>query len=467
MTNKIGRQNEESKLRRTITGRDLSIFLPFFGLAIAGAAVILFISESVEMGALRDNERYSVEIQAANIDSEIQQVSSDLMLLANQKDMRDLWDDYGVPHSGVLADLSQEHLRVARYRRLYDQIRVFDEGGKEIVRVNFNDGRPAVVPQQKLQNKKDRYYFRDTLDLAPGEVFVSPLDLNIEHGKIEQPLKPMLRFGTPVSDRRGNKRGIVLLNFFGAKLLQRFASQLTAPQGSQAMLLNTDGYWLYSPHLDKNWGFMYEDRKDRVFANDYPDAWQEIKSNESVQIETGRGLFTSKTVYPLLEGQKSSTGSGEAFSPSKAQMGAKEYHWKIVLFAPSEVLYASRNKRRIYAALALTLLALTLAFGSWWLAKSVVLRRQTEEKRKKLIDELQEALGNVKTLQGIIPICMHCKKIRDDDGYWHQVEVYVRNHSQAEFSHSLCTECLKELYPKEAAAIIDRQDYKKGQGQGG
>jgi DNA-binding response OmpR family regulator len=64
------------------------------------------------------------------------------------------------------------------------------------------------------------------------------------------------------------------------------------------------------------------------------------------------------------------------------------------------------------------------------------------------VQELHKALEELKTLNGIIPICAHCKKIRTDDGYWQQVEVYVRNHSDAEFSHGICPECTKTLYPE-------------------
>jgi len=61
---------------------------------------------------------------------------------------------------------------------------------------------------------------------------------------------------------------------------------------------------------------------------------------------------------------------------------------------------------------------------------------------------LQEALGQVKTLQGFLPICAHCKKIRDDQGYWQQIELYLKEHSEAEFSHGICPECLKKNYPE-------------------
>jgi PAS domain S-box-containing protein len=75
-------------------------------------------------------------------------------------------------------------------------------------------------------------------------------------------------------------------------------------------------------------------------------------------------------------------------------------------------------------------------------------RKQSEAERENLIKKLQEALSEVKTLSGLFPICASCKKIRDDKGYWNQIEAYIRKHSDAEFSHSICPECAKKLYPK-------------------
>lgn len=72
--------------------------------------------------------------------------------------------------------------------------------------------------------------------------------------------------------------------------------------------------------------------------------------------------------------------------------------------------------------------------------------REVTEEREKLIEELQFALDNVKTLQGLIPICAHCKKIRDDKGYWNQVEEYIVGHTDARFTHGICPECAKKLY---------------------
>jgi sigma-B regulation protein RsbU (phosphoserine phosphatase) len=73
--------------------------------------------------------------------------------------------------------------------------------------------------------------------------------------------------------------------------------------------------------------------------------------------------------------------------------------------------------------------------------------KRYQEDRERLIGELQEALAKVKLLSGLLPICASCKKIREGDGYWTQVESYIHEHSEAEFSHGLCPECAKKLYP--------------------
>lgn len=71
-----------------------------------------------------------------------------------------------------------------------------------------------------------------------------------------------------------------------------------------------------------------------------------------------------------------------------------------------------------------------------------------ENAKEMIVEELQEALAKVKQLSGLLPICASCKKIRDDKGYWNQIELYIRKHSEAKFSHGLCPECAKLLYPE-------------------
>ncbi len=82
------------------------------------------------------------------------------------------------------------------------------------------------------------------------------------------------------------------------------------------------------------------------------------------------------------------------------------------------------------------------------MAQDVTERLEKAKERERLIKELQEALDQVTTLKGFIPICANCKKIRDDQGFWNQIESYIQQHSDARFSHGICPECVKKLYPE-------------------
>jgi hypothetical protein len=72
-------------------------------------------------------------------------------------------------------------------------------------------------------------------------------------------------------------------------------------------------------------------------------------------------------------------------------------------------------------------------------------RKLMEEERERLVLQLQEALAKVRTLSGLLPICAYCKKIRNDEGYWEQIEAYIHEHSEAQFTHGVCPDCYKKL----------------------
>jgi PAS domain S-box-containing protein len=95
--------------------------------------------------------------------------------------------------------------------------------------------------------------------------------------------------------------------------------------------------------------------------------------------------------------------------------------------------------------------------------RDITLERALQEEREAVIAELQQALENIKTLKGLIPICASCKKVRNDQGYWQQVEEYVSQHTEADFSHGLCDECARKLYPD----YFDRMSNKVHNDDGG
>jgi hypothetical protein len=96
--------------------------------------------------------------------------------------------------------------------------------------------------------------------------------------------------------------------------------------------------------------------------------------------------------------------------------------------------------------------------GASTIARDISEQRQIEEERTRLIQDLQAALAEVKTLSGLLPICAKCKRIRDDGGYWNQIESYVQQHSDVMFTHGICPECYRKLYPEFAAELAMPDD---------
>jgi len=91
--------------------------------------------------------------------------------------------------------------------------------------------------------------------------------------------------------------------------------------------------------------------------------------------------------------------------------------------------------------------------GASSIAYDITERKKIEDERTQLISHLNETLSKVKTLSGLLPICASCKKIRDDHGYWQKLEIFVRDRTEAEFSHSICPDCMLLLYPEYAPPL--------------
>lgn len=372
------------------------VFLPCSLLLTGILGIIYYDQVRSDRLAVKLNEVRKVETQAKVIAGDFGSIVSDLMVLSRLDAFQDLQQGF----VGKQQPLTTDFFSFSKYKRLYDQVRFLDQTGKEIIRVNFNQGQPSVVPQEKLQVQAKRYWFKDTLRLNQGEVFVSPLDLNIERGKVEQPLKPMIRFGTPIVDKFGQKQGIVVLNYFGKKLLDNF-TQISSGLPSAAMLVNANGYWLKGVQSEDEWGFMFPDRQNRTFQKTFPLAWQQIAHQESGQFQTREGLFSFVTVYPLSEGQKSSLGSGQAFAPSPSQIDAKSYYWKVISWVSPERLTARSNNFLHQLVLLYTALMGLTAIGSWHLAKVSAHRELTQIELKQSEAQLRDLIeweNKLKTL---------------------------------------------------------------------
>lgn len=176
----------------------------------------------------------------------------------------------------------------------YDQIRWIDESGLERVRVNRVASGVEVVPLDQLQSKSQRYYVKEGLALSVGEFYFSKLDLNIEKGVIEQPLKPILRIATPIDSGGSSVQGLVVLNFAANPLLEELQNIGTRVNVAIS-LLNQEGYWLSHKDPSWNWGFMFGEEQNRLAVSD-PVLWQQISASDTGQVRNKQGLWRYQTV---------------------------------------------------------------------------------------------------------------------------------------------------------------------------
>jgi Hypothetical protein len=287
-------------------------------------------SKKAALEAIHSSEQKSISVGVTSIEKILHSVTSDLGFLVKQHTMTKI----APAHSEEAKNLEKDWLAFSLSKGVYDQIRWMDHTGQEKARVNYNKDKPIIIPKQELQDKSKRYYFADALKLNEGEFFISPLDLNIEKGKIEQPIKPMIRIGTPVFDESEQKQGVLLLNYRGERILTVYKESM-GDSGSRAWMLNRDGYWLKGTNPEMEWGFMYKNRENSMRER-YPEAWKKIVSEDRGQFVDEYGLWTFSTIYPLVEGQKTSSGTSEAFSSSLTNLEFHDYYWKSVLFLPEE-----------------------------------------------------------------------------------------------------------------------------------
>ena len=337
---------------------------------------------------------------ARSLIGDIEMIAGDTRLIASLPSLARALDKGDAPS---LAAFTADLVALSASRRLYDQLRWIDESGMERVRVDYVQNQPFVVPVERLQNKAQRYFFVDTMKLAPGEIYVSPFDLNIEQGRVETPFKPTLRLGMPVVDQAGHPRGIVMVNYFGRYLLDKFSDVTEAGEsGVRVSLLNRDGYWLVAPQAGDEWGFMFG-RKDH-FGTRFPEAWARISAGGRGQFEDDDGLWSFITVRPLGAGMASAAGSPLADSGESASIGADQYVWKVVSRIPPDMLMRMAN-RSLGGWILITLLFMgALLAGAFVLARANqrrdamaeslrTLNRRLEEKVRQRTDELlQQAI---------------------------------------------------------------------------
>lgn len=214
--------------------------------ALAGAIGVYLSLQALKSETLR-NLNHEVTVRAQGIGRFFDQLSSELLYLANTRGLVDVVAARQSKSPWLLqaatTRLERDYAALASlYPHIY-QIRLIAADGQEWVRVDRKPQGVYVVPRPALQPKGDRYYFRDAMAVKLGQIYVSPLDLNVEFGKIEKPERPVIRVATPVAGPDGRKIGVLIINLHADILLEQIQQMANARHG-EAYLLDSQGHYV-------------------------------------------------------------------------------------------------------------------------------------------------------------------------------------------------------------------------------
>lgn len=308
-------------------------------------------------------ERALVDRGAGILAVELSRPLTDLPYLAEQPAVRDWLRD---GDAAGLERIGDSFMALARHRPNYAKIRLFDAQGGELVRIDRDPAGVRLVAREALQDKSVRYFVREGLALPAGAIHVSRLDLNVEQGVIERPLRPMFRLGTPIAGPDGQPRGLVTINYLGQHLLDRLAALEPYTQGAGLWLLDADGNWLASERPEDAWAFEFGGEAQR-FQHRYGAAWaafDRMPSGETGQVMVDGDLFTWRHVTLA------------APTADWALQGPGVAGWVLVSRLPGQTLAAIADATRRPLAAWLVILALAALAASTALAHYQIRRRE-------------------------------------------------------------------------------------------
>lgn len=297
--------------------------ISFFIIFILSFFVLFFVEKQIRSAKIEEielNELSVVNLQKDFLGREFSIIISDLHYLHHAYEFK--FED-----ENNYKEIAENWIEFSTHRGIYDQIRFIDAKGDEKIRINLEaDGeRSYVVEPEKLQNKSDRYYFYETVKIKEEEVYVSPLDLNIEQDSVELPYKPMIRFSTPVYNEKDELVGIVVINYLADNVLKAFR-HIAQNSDGEIMLLNSQGYLLSGKDENDLWNFMFEDRKGKSFANEHPKMWEALKQGNNQMIIEDT-LFTFATVRLMEKFDIESAISGVYLeSDAKIHLGGGDWY---------------------------------------------------------------------------------------------------------------------------------------------
>ncbi|UCC56841.1 MAG: cache domain-containing protein, partial [Gammaproteobacteria bacterium] len=272
----------------------LALFLPVAALVVAIGISFASLRTEARIKEMLDHDGARLQLVSGFLGAEVLGSLKHLHSIATESITLQALElrDPGLPPA-----LGSSFLTLAQRNPQYQQIRWIDESGMEKARIMRDQGKPFVVAPQDLQDKSDRYYFETANALLLGELYISRIDLNVEHGEIEIPPRPMLRIATPVEDSGRKRRGIIIINIDMKYLFNLVRSPMQTEEDVEYFLVNQQGI-LIDGGIE-NFQDADELEQGLNFNLAHPKVWEQVLAHDSGSLESPDGLWSWETLSPV------------------------------------------------------------------------------------------------------------------------------------------------------------------------
>ena len=317
----------------------VTLFLPVW---LLGCFILwlFFYSESQKSRkSLEVSIAHTLDLQKESLILDFVSIVSDLNFLSRTVELSGFCERFDPL---IKEKLDRGMVVFLKAKGFYDRIAIINASGKEIMSTDYREGTAYITPDDHLRDRSKEYYFQEISRMAPDELYISPFDLKTEHGEIQEPYEPMIRLGTPLVDRDGEKKGIIVINYLGKKVINRL-KKIASDQIGDFMFLNRNSYWMKGRTSEEEWGFMFEGRQDRTFRYLYPEEWKKIAQRAAGKMVTANGLFSYATVFPFRE-MRLRTDPGNRRFLFSDRVTEKSYYWKLAIHVPPAVLEESSHR---------------------------------------------------------------------------------------------------------------------------
>ena len=271
----------------------------------------------------------------------------------------------------AMKDSQNDFLTFLRENNAYYQLIYVDKNGKEIVKATANpDNTYSLASGDELRDISSEYLFKKTIALSDKEIFVSPLMLNTDNGKVENvgtlnnpKYVPVIKYATHIFDDDGNSLGMIILSVDANYFLEDI--RRSQRDGEKVFLVNNDGYYLANYEEEKEFSFMFSDRDYSIYK-DYPFLSPDVlKDSDNRRFEIDGVIFTFRNIYPTATSFEVHEGSQQVFGDNPEQ----EYYWILVSVSDRNILNSATDGFRenyrfslLFSGLIIMLIMLLLLF---------------------------------------------------------------------------------------------------------